>query len=203
MALNLKKKICFVLCLMPVLAWSDVSVEVTDTSGQPLKNAVVFLKSPDIIASSQPLTGAEIAQKDRQFIPGVKVVTVGTAIDFPNLDDVRHHVYSFSPAKIFELKLYAQKPEAPVIFEEAGIIELGCNIHDSMLGWVLVNDSSVFATTGSDGRVTFDGYQPGQYTIEVWHKNFLYGAPFESFDIQTSNSNNVHTLRLETEGVPF
>ena len=203
MALNLKKKICFVLCLMPVLAWSDVSVKVTDTSGQPLNNAVVFLKSPDIVASSQPLTGAEIAQKDRQFIPGVQVVTVGTAIDFPNLDDVRHHVYSFSPAKIFELKLYAQKPEAPVIFEEAGIIELGCNIHDSMLGWVLVNDSSVFATTGSDGQVTFAGYQPGQYTIDVWHRSFPYGAPFESFVIQTSNSNNVHTLRLETEGVSF
>ena len=203
MALNLKKKICFVLCLMPVLAWSDVSVKVTDTSGQPLNNAVVFLKSPDIIASSQPLTGAEIAQKDRQFIPGVQVVTVGTAIDFPNLDDVRHHVYSFSPAKIFELKLYAQKPEAPVIFEETGIIELGCNIHDSMLGWVLVNDSSVFATTDDSGQVTFSGYQPGQYTIDVWHRNFPYGAPFESFDIQTSNSNNVHTLRLETEGVSF
>ncbi|MBJ7549905.1 methylamine utilization protein [Marinomonas ostreistagni] len=203
MALNLKRDICFALCLMPTLAWSDVSIKIVDASGQPLSTAVVFLKSPDIISSSRPLTGVEIAQKDRQFIPGVQVVTVGTAIEFPNLDDVRHHVYSFSPAKIFELKLYAQKPEAPVTFEETGIIELGCNIHDSMLGWVLVNDSSIYATTNDQGLVTFPGYKAGDYSIDVWHKNFPYGAPFESFKVQVTDNDSAHTLQLETQGVSF
>lgn len=203
MALNLKKIACFSLCLAPVLAWSDIAVQVTDSSGQPLSDAVVFLKSPSILAASKPMSNVEMAQKDRQFIPGVQIVTVGTAIEFPNLDDVRHHVYSFSPAKIFELKLYAQKPESPVVFEETGIIELGCNIHDSMLGWVLVNDSSVFATTDGQGQATFSGYKAGNYSVDVWHKNFPYGAPFESFEFENADNNSFHTLKLETQGVSF
>lgn len=75
---------------------------------------------------------AQVAQQGRQFVPQVSIVQAGTAVSFPNLDTVRHHVYSFSPVKTFELKLYAGTPSTPVVFERAGTAVLGCNIHDRM-----------------------------------------------------------------------
>ena len=89
----------------------------------------------------KPLGGVQIAQAKRQFSPRVTVVTVGTPVTFPNFDTVRHHVYSFSPVKTFELKLYAGVPNAPVVFDKPGIAVLGCNIHDQMAAWVVVVDT--------------------------------------------------------------
>lgn len=185
---------------LPALAWSDVTIKVTDKNGKPLSNAVVFLKSPTILAQTKPLADAEIAQQNRAFVPGVQVVTVGTAIDFPNRDDVRHHVYSFSQAKTFELKLYAGKPEDPVVFDSVGVVELGCNIHDSMLGWVLVNDTAVFAKTDAAGYVSFNDQSEGRYSVDVWHRDFPYGAPYESFKFDNQMTQE-HVLSLKTEGV--
>ncbi|MCO4785806.1 MAG: methylamine utilization protein [Marinomonas atlantica] len=185
---------------LPAFSWSDVTIKVTDLNGKPVTNAVVFLKSPTILAQTKPLERVEIAQQNRAFVPGVQIVTVGTAIDFPNRDDVRHHVYSFSLAKIFELKLYAGKPEDPVKFESVGVVELGCNIHDSMLGWVLVNDTSVFAKTDDAGYVSFKDQNEGQYKVDVWHRDFPYGAPYESFQLDNQTIQE-HVLSLKTEGV--
>lgn len=185
---------------LPAFSWSDVTIKVTDLNGKPVTNAVVFLKSPTILAQTKPLERVEIAQQNRAFVPGVQIVTVGTAIDFPNRDDVRHHVYSFSLAKIFELKLYAGKPEDPVKFESVGVVELGCNIHDSMLGWVLVNDTSVFAKTDDTGYVSFKDQNEGQYKVDVWHRDFPYGAPYESFQFDNQTTQE-HVLSLKTEGV--
>lgn len=86
-----------------------------------------------------------MAQQGKQFLPGVLVVPVGTSVHFPNRDSVRHHVYSFSPAKKFELKLYTGTPANPVVFERAGVVTLGCNIHDRMVGWIVVVDTPYYA----------------------------------------------------------
>ena len=102
-----------------------------------------------------------MAQQGKQFLPDVLVVPVGTSVHFPNRDSVRHHVYSFSPAKKFELKLYTGTPANPVVFDRAGVVTLGCNIHDRMVGWIVVVDTPYYAQAaegaGQDQPLVLDG----------------------------------------------
>jgi plastocyanin len=155
---------------------APVEVRVTGADGRPLADAVVYLESNDARVESndargkaKPLPLAEIAQVDKQFVPAVSVVTVGTPVGFPNRDTVRHHVYSFSDIKRFELKLYVGTPEAPVIFDKPGIAVLGCNIHDNMAAWVVVVDTPWHGRTGSDGRWAAPDVPPGSYRLRTWH----------------------------------
>lgn len=157
---------------------AEIRVEVRKATGEPLENAVVFLKSDRLKSQLKPLSNAEMAQKNRAFVPGVLVIPQGTAVDFPNRDTVRHHVYSFSPAKTFELKLYIDKPEQPVIFDQAGVVELGCNIHDNMLAWILVSETPVYTQTNQQGEAIFLDQIPEHYEIDVWHASLPYGSPF-------------------------
>ncbi|MET1280313.1 methylamine utilization protein [Vibrio navarrensis] len=157
---------------------AEIRVEVQSATGEPLENAVVFLKSERLNNQLKPLSNIEMAQMHRAFVPGVLVITQGTAVDFPNRDTVRHHVYSFSPAKTFELKLYIDKPEQPVIFDQAGVVELGCNIHDNMLAWILVSETPVYAHTNKQGEAIFRDQIPENYEIDVWHASLPYGSPF-------------------------
>lgn len=108
-------------------------------------------------------------QRDLTFVPDVLVVQTGTAVDFPNSDQVRHQVYSFSPAKTFQLALYQGRAHAPVVFDRAGLVTLGCNIHDSMVGYIYVTDSPWFALTGADGSARLHDLAPGDYTVRIWH----------------------------------
>jgi plastocyanin len=112
---------------------------------------------------------ATIEQRGTEFIPYLTVVQTDTAIDFPNHDTTRHHVYSFSPPKRFEIKLYAGKPSQPIVFDRPGVVVLGCNIHDWMEAYVLVVDSPYFAKTGADGRAAIAGVPPGRYRLRLWH----------------------------------
>jgi hypothetical protein len=107
----------------------------------------------------------------------VSVVTVGTEVAFPNRDSVRHHVYSFSPAKTFELKLYAGKPANPVVFDKAGIAVLGCNIHDSMVAWVVVVETPHHGVADASGSLRLDNVPPGNYRLRSWHPGLPPGAP--------------------------
>ena len=96
-------------------------------------------------------------------------VRVGTTVNFPNKDNIRHHVYSFSPPKKFELPLYTRKPAAPVLFDKAGVVVLGCNIHDWMIAYVYVSESAYFAKTGADGKATLSDLPAGKNTLRAWH----------------------------------
>lgn len=155
-----------------------VQVDVSDAAGKPLADAVVFLDSAEARKQVKPLVGVEMAQEKRQFVPGVLVVPVGTEVLFPNRDSVRHHVYSFSPAKKFELKLYSGTPSNPVLFDKSGVVALGCNIHDQMVGWVLVVDTPYYARTpAATGKVQLDNVPPGTYTLRTWHARLPMGAP--------------------------
>ncbi|HDY7663633.1 TPA: methylamine utilization protein [Vibrio vulnificus] len=161
---------------LPCLA-ADLSVRVFTHQGEPLENAVVFLKSDALLQSLQPMPVTELSQNNRTFTPNVLVITKGSAVEFPNRDRVRHHVYSFSNAKTFELKLYSGRPEKPVVFDKAGIVEIGCNIHDSMLAWILVSDTPLFAKTNNNGEVHFTRQPADTYQIEVWHSALPFGSP--------------------------
>lgn len=155
-----------------------VQVDVSDVAGKPLADAVVFLDSAEARKLVKPLAGVEMAQEKRQFVPGVLVVPVGTEVLFPNRDSVRHHVYSFSPAKKFELKLYSGTPSNPVLFDKSGVVTLGCNIHDQMVGWVLVVDTPYYARTpAATGKAQLDNVPPGTYTLRTWHARLPVGAP--------------------------
>ncbi|NBW50365.1 MAG: methylamine utilization protein [Betaproteobacteria bacterium] len=154
---------------------ASLQVQVQDKNGKPLPNAVVFLESADAKSASKPLKGIEVVQAAKQFSPAVTVVTTGTSILFPNNDTVRHHVYSFSPAKTFDLKLYAGVPANPVVFDKSGIAVLGCNIHDNMVAWVVVVDTPYFGKTDAQGYLTIDA-PAGGYKLRTWHASLPTGA---------------------------
>ena len=143
----------------PALA-ASMQVQVQDGGGKPLAGAVVFLESREAQAAAKPLQGVEVAQANKQFDPQVRVVTVGSAVQFPNHDAVRHHVYSFSPTKTFELKLYAGTTANPVVFDKPGIAVLGCNIHDKMVAWMVVVETPYFGRSGADGKLSLDNVPP-------------------------------------------
>jgi plastocyanin len=149
-----------------VASAETVTVIVTDAAGNAVTDAVVAFydgKTP----ASNPNAAGKIVQKNKMFNPKITVVQTGTSINFPNEDSFRHHVYSFSPAKKFELKLYSGVPTNPVQFDQAGLVTLGCNIHDSMLGYIYIVDTPFFAKTDDKGRALLK-LNEGQYTYQVW-----------------------------------
>jgi plastocyanin len=156
---------------------ADVQVSVTDGTGRPLADAVVFLDSPAAKAAVRPAQGIEIAQNKRQFVPRITVVPVGSAVQFPNHDTVRHHVYSFSATKKFELKLYAGVPAHPVVFDKPGVAVLGCNIHDQMSAWVVVVETPYTGQTGAAGTVTLANVPAGNHRLRIWHAQLPVDAP--------------------------
>ena len=157
------------LCAATAAHSAALTVDVVDSAGKPLLDAVALLEPATGKAAVKPMPDVEISQNKRQFQPRVTVITVGTRAAFPNFDTVRHHVYSFSPAKTFELKLYAGVPNAPIVFDKPGVAVLGCNIHDVMAAWVVVADTPWFARTAANGRARIDAVPAGSYRLRVWH----------------------------------
>ncbi len=154
---------------------ATVAISVVDSTGKPAQNAVVFLESAQARAASKPLRQVEISQQNKTFVPEVTVVTVGTAVNFPNRDTVRHHVYSFSAVKVFDIKLYVGTPANPVVFDQPGISVLGCNIHDNMKAWTVVVQTPWFATTPDSGMAKLASVPSGTYRLRVWHPAFAVG----------------------------
>jgi len=179
-----------------VAAAGTVQVQVQDGAGKALADAVVFLESREARALAKPLQGAEMAQKAKQFDPTVLVVTAGTAVSFPNRDTVRHHVYSFSPNKTFELKLYSGVPANPVVFDKTGIAVLGCNIHDAMTAWVVVVDTPYFGRSSASGAVALTQVPPGNYRLRVWHPALPVGAPATDQALVVTAADQVVSYRL-------
>ena len=143
-----------------------LQVRILDTEGKPVAGAVLSLSGAALAAGQGGQ--ADMDQIGKQFVPAVLPVRVGTAVRFPNRDDIRHQVYSFSPAKRFELRLYEGTPSAPVTFDAPGLVVLGCNIHDWMLGYIYVTEDELFAVSDAEGRVTLD-VPAGQYPATLWH----------------------------------
>lgn len=157
------------LAALPVQA-ADLVVSVTDAAGKPVRNAVVTVKAPAGAAAPIKFTWPyTVTQKNIQFDPFVLIVPVGSDVTFPNRDAVRHHVYSFSPVKKFELKLYGKEEARSVRFDKVGVVPLGCNIHDQMIAYVVVVDTPFAARTGADGQAVIRGLPAGSAQMSVWH----------------------------------
>lgn len=167
---------------------AELTVNVTDSSGSAIENAVVYAE-PEI-KKSLPPAPAIIEQRGKQFNPLVSVIQTGAEITFPNFDSVRHHVYSFSPAKTFELKLYSGIPTNPVKFDKAGTVILGCNIHDYMVAFIQVVDTPYFAKSDKMGKAVLTDLPVGNYTLKAWHyalakEKEIYEKPISVKDSQS------------------
>lgn len=182
--------------LMPLAHAATVSVHVQDTAGAALPEGVVYLESREAKQLVKAASGAEIAQAGKQFSPRVLVVPVGTAVSFPNRDTVRHHVYSFSPTKAFELKLYSGTSASPVVFDKPGIAVLGCNIHDNMTAWVVVVETPFFAKADAKGIATLRDVPEGNYRLRVWHPGLAVGAPAAEQALSVGTANQTLNYRL-------
>ena len=143
-------------------------LQLVDAGGRPLAGAVVALEQAGLPRRARAGTSAEMAQRDRQFSPRLLIVHTGTEVRFPNEDPVRHHVYSYSPAKTFELKLYLGEAAPPQRFDKAGVVQLGCNIHDQMSAHIVVVDTPVFGLTDAQGELRLERL-PGAGTLRAWH----------------------------------
>jgi plastocyanin len=148
---------------------APLTVRVLDAKGRPVRDAVVTLRPA--AGAQRPTVGGTyvVSQEDMQFHPFVLVVPVGARVSFPNRDDTRHHVYSFSPAKQFELKLFAKDQSRSVLFDKPGVVPLGCNIHDDMSAFIVVADSAWTAKTGPNGVVQFANAPGTPARLSVWH----------------------------------
>ncbi len=174
----------------PRAAYSHhINVLVRDANAAPAVNAVVYAYHAEgNVPNSEPKP-VIVDQIDKEFTPSVTVVQVGTPVFFPNSDDIRHHVYSLSPAKKFELPLYSGKQAKPVVFDKPGVVSLGCNIHDWMVAYIFVADTPYFAKTGKDGRALLENIQPGKYDLFVWHP-WMKGKPEDYHKSATADENS-------------
>lgn len=179
---------------------ATLQADVVDSQGQPLANVVVALRSPSVIALKP--ASAVIDQRAQQFAPSVLAVRTGTAVSFPNSDDIRHHVYSFSVAKRFELRLYQGTPSEPVVFDTPGVVVLGCNIHDWMVGYVYVTDDPWFAVTDAQGRLRIDDLPEGRFSVSLWHPQIAEMLPQPAADVNVAEPLSEQRFTLAVQGSP-
>jgi plastocyanin len=143
-------------------------INVLTPDGHVLAGAVVTVWSLDGPARRPPSLHAVMDQVDRAFVPDLLVIPVGSTVEFPNSDTVSHQIYSFSPAKRFQLPLYRGKPYPPVHFDQPGVVTLGCNIHDEMLAYLLVTDAPWYGRTDTSGAWSAE-VPHGRYRVTLWH----------------------------------
>jgi plastocyanin len=165
---------------MVILAFAssaaELSVTVLDSTGKVLDDAVVWAVQEGATVPT-PISEAVMDQRNRTFVPHVLPVQTGTPVRFPNSDNVRHQVYSFSSPKRFQLPLYEGSPAEPIVFDKPGVVALGCNIHDRMSAFIVIVDTPWFGKT-TEGRVVLTGLPAGSYAVRVWHER-LRGDPPE------------------------
>lgn len=172
------------------------NITIKNDNNDPLPNAVVWLTAGDPSSVIPPEAPYAMTQQNREFKPRILVVPQNAKVEFPNADSIMHHVYSFSKAKTFELKLYKEHPKAPITFDQTGVVELGCNIHDWMLGYIVVVDSTIFAITDENGHVDLNA-NVGEYTLSVWHSGFSDISKVESQTITVATNPITYKVKQE------
>jgi plastocyanin len=129
---------------------------------------VVYLTSKNDQSDGITNTISIMDQVNTQFLPHILAIQKGSQVRFPNSDSIKHHVYSFSSTKTFELQLYKELESDPLLFSKPGVVAVGCNIHDWMLGYIFVVDTPYFNKTNIDGNVSLE-MPDGEYQLNVWH----------------------------------
>jgi plastocyanin len=155
------------LALSPVHA-GDLDIHVIDPGGHGVAGMIVVAEPLDARFDKRMPRTVVMDQHNMQFVPSVLVIQTGSSVDFPNSDQILHQVYSFSAAKTFQLSLYAGHHYPPVLFDRPGLVTVGCNIHDQMIGYIYVTDSPWFGRTDAHGDLHLKDLSPGQYTVKAW-----------------------------------
>ncbi len=173
-----------------------VEVRVIGPQGEPVADVVVFIEQGGVVPTALPDTPATMDQRDKQFVPHILVIRKGQSVVFPNSDVVGHHVYSFSKPNNFALPLYKGDVHDPITFDHDGVVTLGCNIHDHMLGYIVIVDTDVFSTTDESGRVSLTtGDDATQYTVHIWSPRLR--------EAEDSLSKKLHILDHEDAQLTF
>lgn len=175
----------------------SVRVQVVDANGMPVRDAVVELHSAR--RSSGPIRfpwKMGMAQKSLQFTPGTLVVAQGSTVAFPNLDQVRHSIYSFSKPARFEIDLYGRDQTRTQNFPIIGTVKLGCNIHDDMRGYIRVTDTPFAGKTDNNGYVTLTGMPTGSASLTVWHPQLRSPANEQKSAFSVSGAAQIHKLKI-------
>lgn len=174
---------------------ASLDIDARDLQGNALADAAVYVESVTGTLPARP-RAAEIEQKNRKFMPLMTVIQAGSEIAFPNNDTVRHHVYSFSQAKPFELKLYSGMPGSPVLFDKPGTIVIGCNIHDRMVAYIQVVNTPYFGKTNELGKVRISDLPAGKYKLKAWHPQLLSGATMPETEISIAKQDMAVSIAL-------
>lgn len=191
---------------------AGLEVSVVDAEGTAVDGALVTVSGAGL-APRAPLQPVQhvMDQVDRQFVPRVLAIRVSDSVSFPNSDDIRHHVYSFSPAKRFELPLYHGIPAEPLRFDVAGTVALGCNIHDGMSAHIYVVDAPLYGVT-QGGRIAFPALAEGDYEVRVTGPRLTEAdaverpvtvGPDAGTRIRVSVSRTMSTIAAETDRSPL
>lgn len=169
-------------------AQSTVQITVKDSNGVPLPNSVVMLRSDGGANLASRIVRRDFAvdQIDREFVPKITITSLGARVTFPNRDIVQHSVYSFSKAKQFEIPIYVGESPQVLTLDKAGVIILGCNIHDWMVGYIVVTDTPIAELTKENGTVTVPDLPRGKYSIRVWHPQSKAGEVMQQFELSES-----------------
>ncbi len=179
---------------------ASLNAQLFDQQGQPLANAVLTLKGGGAVPAGT--LKADMDQRNQEFVPQVLAVRTGTQVYFPNSDDIRHQVYSFSQPKRFELRLYEKTPSEPVQFDKPGLVVLGCNIHDWMVGYIYVTDDPWFGVTDANGQLKLDHLPPGRYTATLWSPQSEDMQPVAGGDLEIAAGGLSKRFDLAVEARP-
>jgi plastocyanin len=176
----------------------SIGVRIVDDQGRPVAGAVVTIQELDAPRPAAPAIDAVMDQIELSFTPGLIVVPVGSRVSFPNSDTVSHQVYSFSPAKKFQLPLYRGKPYPPQVFDLPGVVTVGCNIHDDMLGHVIVTDAPYYGMTAADGIFNKSSLPVGRYELKVWQPQLRDMTRPYAAKLELRGANERHMLDLRS-----
>jgi plastocyanin len=178
-------------------AAEEISGRVVGEDGQGIADAVVFATAPSgsVPAAGPPAT-VIMDQVNKQFVPHILPIAVGTEVNFPNHDQIHHHVYSFSRPKTFEIPLYKGETAPPVRFDQEGAVKIGCNIHDWMAAVILVVPNRYFAKTDESGRFQIADVPPGNLRLAAWHERSEVAVEETARDVEAKSSGDT-TFRLK------
>jgi plastocyanin len=181
--------------LAPVLDAAELDVRVSTAKGAPVADAIVSVLPRDSVAGAPDAAPATkiIDQKDETFIPYVEIFRPGDSVVFRNSDQTRHHVYSFAPARQFEFVLTSGQSSPPLRLEHAGVVAVGCNIHDRMITYLYIGDAPWMTRSGADGRAKIDALPAGDYDVQVWHPQL---RPGQAAPKQTAHVTDAGTPEL-------
>ena len=193
------KLFLFTLCLsLGQVSWlkaAVLEVKIIDQDGKPVASAVVTATStsastPQVVQNQTAI----IDQINKEYVPRVVIVTNGTSVNFPNKDNIKHHVYSFSKAKQFELPLYQGTPAKPVVFDTSGVVVLGCNIHDWMRGYIYITDTPFAALSNADGTAIIKNLPLETYQLLFWHPQLKTAIDTQQYQL---TSDSINSLKIE------